>query len=580
MERFGNLNSVMETETISKNGASPKSLMSRGNLLRMFFIIAVSALLFSCFNDIVKEDNDNPPLTENETKFITEESGRIIDQYIENVSVNSGVLDLDVLSREIGLIKGVKSATPAESGEFIYIEQEDGFFTNAFVLRMDDERIIKEISNNAELETQSANRKNILKNSEGDDPSQTGKAIILDPFNFSVNEESGTLIGILEGMGYKVDYYPDDKADLSKFKGDNLRQYDVVYILTHGAKNVKGRFGDTFAGALSTGEEFNEKYYESLPDQEKRLLGSSEFTIKGVTKKYFSISDEWLQYTTNGSYSNSWVFLNVCHGFVFSDYFLRNGAGGVNGFNTSVHSRLGNLAVIEMARLLSQGIEFNIASAMIQQSITLDKFKWAFFTTLRLFGNNIEKAIAGIQYYSFLANDNKVFFLKDYSKGTEEVNSIIGEWSCITSGLMEDYNVSISLRENGIARFLIGTGTWNNNGNSVTIRFTAYDNISLTLNGTVNSNKTQITGTCVEVCAEYDEDGEFVRNVTFRGSFVMNKIQGKANVLEFKSLTNKISSNKNIKNIHNIFTGNKWEESNRRLGEIGGAEDKTARIER
>lgn len=383
----------------------------------------IISLYYSC-----KEDNENlseQSLTEEETIFISKESGRIIDQYIENILVTGDVLDIDALSKEIELIKGVKSATPAKSGEIIYIEQENGFFTNAFVLQMDDKRIVKEISTDkaeSAQKIQLKNENNSLKTRENIS-TQVGKAIILDPFNFSVKEESTTLISVLEGMGYEVDYYPNEKADLSKFNGDNLRQYEIVYIMTHGAKDAKGRFGDTFAGSLSTGEEFDEDYYNNLPMEERRLLGGCDHTYKEndkkITKKYFCITDEWLQYTTKGSYPNSWVFLNVCSGFVFSDYFLRNGAGGVNGFNSFTMSTLGNHAVVEMARLLKQGNEFNIASASVQQSIPLKIFRWVFFTTLRLFGKDVEKTVADIKYFSYLRNDNlKYFYIKRYSEET------------------------------------------------------------------------------------------------------------------------------------------------------------------
>jgi murein DD-endopeptidase MepM/ murein hydrolase activator NlpD len=67
MERFGNLNSVMEAETISKNEASPKSLMSRGNVFKMFFIVIISALLFSCNDD---NGNDKDVINEDITKSI------------------------------------------------------------------------------------------------------------------------------------------------------------------------------------------------------------------------------------------------------------------------------------------------------------------------------------------------------------------------------------------------------------------------------------------------------------------------------------------------------------------------------
>ena len=57
MEQLGKLGRAMEAETISKNEASQKShARSKGNMLKLFFVIVISALFFSC----AKDDNKNP----------------------------------------------------------------------------------------------------------------------------------------------------------------------------------------------------------------------------------------------------------------------------------------------------------------------------------------------------------------------------------------------------------------------------------------------------------------------------------------------------------------------------------------
>ena len=59
MQKHINSNSVMEVRNHFKNGASLKSLMSRGYLLKVLFIVAISALVFSCKDDEKTKDNEN-----------------------------------------------------------------------------------------------------------------------------------------------------------------------------------------------------------------------------------------------------------------------------------------------------------------------------------------------------------------------------------------------------------------------------------------------------------------------------------------------------------------------------------------
>ena len=73
MKKFKNLNGVMETETISKNGRSLKSLTSRGNFLMPMFVILCLSLLMSC-----KKDRSNNYLLDTPTGLSATQHGTSI----------------------------------------------------------------------------------------------------------------------------------------------------------------------------------------------------------------------------------------------------------------------------------------------------------------------------------------------------------------------------------------------------------------------------------------------------------------------------------------------------------------------
>ena len=107
-------------------------------------------------------------------------------------------------------------------------------------------------------------------------------------------------------------------------------------------------------------------------------------------------------------------------------------------------------------------------------------------------------------------------------------NSIIGSWDCnyIWIGLEPIDKETILIKENGvasIAEYTEYTGSWNTSGNSITIKLhAAYYGVSatVTMNGTINNDKAQVTGNCV-----FLETDEYNGPSTINGTFVMTKTQ-------------------------------------------------------
>ncbi|MDR2058260.1 MAG: hypothetical protein LBP83_08305 [Dysgonamonadaceae bacterium] len=133
---------------------------------------------------------------------------------------------------------------------------------------------------------------------------------------------------------------------------------------------------------------------------------------------------------------------------------------------------------------------------------------------------------------------------------TEE--ALIGTWMLTINEDGETFNGTLVLKENGIASaplFLYGNGTWNINGNNIRIHFAGEDGISTTLYGTLDFSETYISGTCIDVWAHYDENGNFDYNETHYGTFTMSKGTEQQNMPALKKQSSKGS--KNYKSIFN-----------------------------
>ena len=69
MKKLENLNNVMEAETIQKNGASLKSLMSRVNFFKYVWIIAFGALIGLSAVSCGSSEGDSPDKESTTTEF-------------------------------------------------------------------------------------------------------------------------------------------------------------------------------------------------------------------------------------------------------------------------------------------------------------------------------------------------------------------------------------------------------------------------------------------------------------------------------------------------------------------------------
>ena len=83
-------------------------------------------------------------------------------------------------------------------------------------------------------------------------PNGSGRALILAPFQITLLYSLDKIADILRSIGYSVEIYKNGEANLDKFRGSFLNNYDVVFIVTHSGRSVS--LNGTFSEYLVTGE--------------------------------------------------------------------------------------------------------------------------------------------------------------------------------------------------------------------------------------------------------------------------------------------------------------------------------------
>ena len=153
----------------------------------------------------------------------------------------------------------------------------------------------------------------------------TKSAILLQPFySDGIGVDFRWMDTQLKEVGVHLDYYLDDKADLSKFRGDNLAKYDLVLLYTHGGLwdipdfSYK-EFLIVTSGQMEWPDDFEPELYKKI----ETLL------LKGGLSRYV-VSRYMLEATTSPSvdFSSSVVYFGACHSFSstvddFHDFFIK-----------------------------------------------------------------------------------------------------------------------------------------------------------------------------------------------------------------------------------------------------------------
>jgi uncharacterized protein (TIGR02145 family) len=348
-------------------------------------ILMIISLLWSCKKTEIQ--NKNFPKTSldieesiKNAQKIELESSSIVESAVNAAYNNNGVIDPNEIAKKIELINGVRSATPTLSGAGIVIEHDDSTFTNILLVTKDDKRMFKINSKKELIEFNNTKKSENISIT----PTGQGKALILAPFQDSFKTDLDQISELLTTAGYSVDAYLNSDANLERFRGSFLNNYDIIIISTHGIANTM-TWGRTNTSTFLTGEEFNQNNSNALTLEEKMSLTVGSH---GSGILYFGISVPWLNLTTNdGNFTNSWIYAGACESALGDDNtsllkaFLNKGAGGCNGWDVSVLASLDNSVTVAMTKQFTSGLSFRAASNEVRIDPLLQE---SFINTLLL----------------------------------------------------------------------------------------------------------------------------------------------------------------------------------------------------
>jgi len=359
-----------------------KSKKSFNSFIGLFLMILIHN---SCLKDDSERLNKFPTTPEQiaeaveSTNIITDEGCGIIEDAISSGYYANDLIDPNIIAEQISSIQGVEAVKATSTGTGINIKQKDGTYTNLLVVTDNDERLFLENDH----KSASSNMKSVIVTNENPVlPNGSGKALILAPFQASQKTNLDQISKLFQSTGYSVDTYEDDDANLQRFNGDFMNDYDIVFIRTHGAANFYTRGGD-ISTVLLTGEEYSDNTTNSLSEDEQKAIATGGHD----GKSYFAISSQWVKITTSNNFSNSWIYSSACESAMIdqgnsslSEIFLDLGAAGYNGFDATINTSLATSIAEKMVARFTSGLSFTDASKEVLNDLGLKAKAW----TLRL----------------------------------------------------------------------------------------------------------------------------------------------------------------------------------------------------
>ena len=528
------LNSAtMVAENHFKNGASLKSLMSRGNILKMFFIVTILGLLFSCrdkINDIEKQNDDNISKEtiiafqeDGETYSIHAFEGKVVVYFKDEV-------DFSTAQKTISNLGGTIIEQIPSIG-YYYVEVGAGNETS-FISKIKDKNVeyaalslvceLYEIQTNIfdyfelrnyEVGTHGDKVKSVYDKCVGE--SLKSKAVNVglnwgnDESTLRLNQEE-VLYQISESRKYTKDDMlcnislgPKPKSKLSWGSMTEKQQDDYVMsiqlfikkLVVHLEQEGNGK-SPNIVVTLAAGNIGMPNYYESVinPMITRRppVANNGDVTdckLNDIQREIL-MKNILIVTSTESSTNKSGTYGDVAKvnidGLKYKEKQLKGSSFAAPKALCMIRQvmREKNISAVEALAKVKQSIAVN-------NGVLLDDVK-------KILNLSIEKPVE--TETNGLANTTWTYRV------------VFPEWG--------KYSGTISLLEDGIADLVDWSrGTWLlNNGNSISIRFVGEYNTSVSFNGTVNSTKDEIKGSCIWVMCWDEGDNE-----AFTGTFSMNK---------------------------------------------------------
>lgn len=345
--------------------------------------VCLSSIFLSCSKDQVTEilSDEEIALTLQYVENVTTYADIIIENAIDAAIADDGIIDPAAVADSIQQLDEVKSAVATQSGAGTIVENKDGSFMNIILGRRDDDRLFEVISSKKSspdrYAVQSLSPATFRPYDMKEVPDGK-KAIILAPFQTTFKDYLTTLQEGLWSIGYDVTIFQNADANLSRFRYDYLKDFDVIIIATHGLAQGRTRNGLT-STILVTGQRATATALGALNAEEQRAVAIS--SVQGIS--YFALSVPWLQQTKTGDFSTSWFFANACESSItksgsssLSAYLLANGVGGFSGYNGSIYTELAKSINRELLNYMVQGQSLQEATSSVRNDQVFRFLVW------------------------------------------------------------------------------------------------------------------------------------------------------------------------------------------------------------
>ncbi|GHT66108.1 hypothetical protein AGMMS50239_27050 [Bacteroidia bacterium] len=429
-----------------KEGKSMKTRIFKA-ICRFLAILLAGVVFVGC--DFFNSDSHFPSTEEEweqaaETaRYIAEESNKIIESVVSDAYLANELIDPNVILEQVKRIEGVESAKLTPNSTAIVVHLKEGIAINLLIVTADDERFFMEETNPSALRSASGstdfNPYTSVNTRAGNEdyilPGGNGKALILAPFQHEFKLDIDAITGFLQRAGYSldnIDCFIDENADWTKFQGDFLSDYDMVFISTHGNIDMATMDKKTTSSALLTGTKWSASRSVSLSKTVKNYKQFSCGSPPGDENNYLAVTVPWLKATTTKKFNNSWIYIDACHSSEiktgeasFVEYFINEGAAGYNGYDNTINSLLANEISLAMFYGFTSGVSFTEASNSIKENEYLKSLQYQ----LR-FWNAKDWQTINVNLFSNTAKYSQPFYLifppEVDDKGlTEDVKDIV-----------------------------------------------------------------------------------------------------------------------------------------------------------
>ena len=325
---------------------------------------------------------DSYPITEEAIK----ESEKRAQEFFEDASgildnlgtLGNGKKDAAQAMAELLKLDDVVTATVDDDGNTVTVMHRDSTITHVLVniegLDMEDKPMGPLFSNQPDPVTQS-----------NDKPAPktlyTRKALLLAPFLSDFKTKDGQkgcmyvnanwIKSKIDQFGYKLDYYPDEEADLKKFVGDSLAKYDLIMVITHGGHWMKTATPapyNPYYTIYTTGQKVDNSFLEEFEPELYRHV--NKVMTSGSIGTY-CVNQDWFEATTTDRYPGSIIYIGACHSFEERDmynYFSSRGVASFMGWGDEFYYQFdqnginqASYILYSMIRSLCKGMSFKKA---------------------------------------------------------------------------------------------------------------------------------------------------------------------------------------------------------------------------